>query len=298
MNTYAIYLLSDGSINQLYTGDDPTPYVDPGEGVAIVDPEVDDDTHYFPAGVLTVRPYFDTVASWNTTTLGADGVQVITYGSSLPSGATYEVIPPQGVAVSSGTITDGIFSMKTLVIGSYQLTLRKFPYQDYTVRITAVDVENTGVDVLVMSQVALPVVTYDQSSQGIVLKQFTQTSLPLNQDLESDPEASIGYVLNLTEYTQTTIDISLENGYNFLLDLTEFNQVTDSFPVNATLNSVELTLTTYLQEYPIPDSLESFANIYTNEILQEAEDIVLDRNYNQVLYITNYTQSSQELTLV
>lgn len=297
MNTYAIYLLSDGSINQLYTGDDPTPYVDPGEGVAIVPAEVDDDTHYFPAGVLTVRPYFDTVASWNTISLGADGVQVITYGSGLPSGTTYEVIPPQGVAVSSGTITDGIFSMKTLVIGTYRLTLRKFPYQDYTINITAVDVENTGVDILVMYQTALPVITYDQSSQGIVLKQFTQTTLPLNQELEPDPEATIGYVLNLTEYVQTTIDISLENGYNFLLTLTELNQITYNLPVNATLNSVELTLTSYLQDYPIPDSLENFANIYTNIILQEAEDIVLDRNYNQVLYITNYTQSGQEVVL-
>jgi len=297
MNIYAIYLTSNGFINQLYTGDDPSPYVDPGEGVAIVDASIDDDTHYFPTGVLTVRPYFDTVASWNTTTLGADGVQVITYGSTLPSGTTYEVIPPQGVAVSSGTITDGIFSMKTLVIGSYQLTLRSFPYQDYKATITAIDVENTGVDVLVITQTPLAMQLYDLSSQGIVLKTFTQVGLELNQDLTPDPEATIGYVLNLTTYTETTIDISLENGYNFLLEVTEFTQVTDNLPVNATVNQVELTLATYLQEFPIPDSLESWANIYPDITLQEAADIVLDRNYNQVLYVTNYTQSSQDIIL-
>ena len=97
----------------------------------------DPNLYYDNAGVITVRPLLTTVATWNKTTITADGSDAASI-STLPNPSTIKISTPIGIDPIEDIIeTDGEFSMTTNVVGNYEITVVSYPYQDYTVTILA-----------------------------------------------------------------------------------------------------------------------------------------------------------------
>lgn len=138
---YAIYDNTTGmilSILEVLADDTVTIPGNTGVGqTAVQDDTVDDDLHYYVAGVRTNRPLLSTANSWSATTVVANGINTITFGSSLPNPTTANVSSITGDAGLSGTVTDGTFEFSTNIAGSYFVDLEAFPYQIYKIQVEA-----------------------------------------------------------------------------------------------------------------------------------------------------------------
>ena len=90
--------------------------------------------------VLVARPLITTVATWDVTTIDADGVDAATLGAGLPNPTSISIliITAQGAEqIVPFDVTDGSFVLKSLIAGTYSVTARAAGYKDYTVSITA-----------------------------------------------------------------------------------------------------------------------------------------------------------------
>jgi hypothetical protein len=90
--------------------------------------------------VLTEKPLLTTVATWDKTTIDADGVDAATLGAGLPDPTSISIviITAQGAEqIVPFDVTDGSLVLKSLIIGMYSVTARAAGYKDYTVSITA-----------------------------------------------------------------------------------------------------------------------------------------------------------------
>lgn len=95
------------------------------------------DAHDFDTSI-TSRPAMS--ASWNKTTITADGVDTATFGSGIPSGTKVDCISfPQTVTPpSQETITTGSFSFAADVVGEYVIQISPpLPYHPVVTTITA-----------------------------------------------------------------------------------------------------------------------------------------------------------------
>lgn len=140
MKQYVVYVTASGEV--LRTGNclDDDLALQAGTGETAVQDTANDATEYYPSGVKTTRPLITSVATWDTTSITANGTAKATLGSSLPNPSTVFITPPAGLglpAVAPQTVTDGTFRLSTTVPGAYTVTVRAFPYQDYTVTINA-----------------------------------------------------------------------------------------------------------------------------------------------------------------
>ena len=144
---YVIYKDSNGQVLSFGTVPDTAHYdlITPGTGNTKVEETIESDlTWYFPAGVKTARPLLTTANSWNKTTITANGTDTAVFGASLPNPTAVTIITPptagittDGVNKITGTVTDGTLTITATKAGGYVVTLKAFPYQDYTVTITA-----------------------------------------------------------------------------------------------------------------------------------------------------------------
>jgi hypothetical protein len=90
--------------------------------------------------VLVARPLITTVATWDVTTIDADGVDAATLGATLPNPTSISIliITARGAEqIVPFDVTDGSLVLKSLIIGMYSVTARAAGYKDYTVSITA-----------------------------------------------------------------------------------------------------------------------------------------------------------------
>ena len=90
--------------------------------------------------VLVARPLVTTVATWDVTTIDADGTDAATLGAGLPDPTSISIviITAQGAEqIVPFDVTDGSLVLKSLIIGMYSVTARAAGYKDYTVSITA-----------------------------------------------------------------------------------------------------------------------------------------------------------------
>jgi hypothetical protein len=100
---------------------------------------------YYVAGipgapVLTERPLLTTVATWNKTTITANGTDSATLGAGLPNPTTViiNIVTAEGAEpVDNFTVTDGSLVFKSNIIGEYSILAQTISYKDYLVTITA-----------------------------------------------------------------------------------------------------------------------------------------------------------------
>lgn len=126
---YIVYRDSDGAI--LRTGDCPDDVLSlqAQTGETAIEGEADDDTHYIVAAVVTERPTL--TATWDKTTITADGVDQATLGSTLPNPTNLMVtVVPEGVQQPDPEeVTTGTFTFATPVAGEYTILVTPpFPY--------------------------------------------------------------------------------------------------------------------------------------------------------------------------
>ena len=89
---------------------------------------------------LSTKPLITTVATWDVTTIDADGVDAATLGAGLPNPTSISIliITARGAEqIAPFDVTDGSFVLKSLIAGTYSVTARAAGYKDYTVSITA-----------------------------------------------------------------------------------------------------------------------------------------------------------------
>lgn len=88
-------------------------------------------------GTLIARPAFP--STWSAVAINADGVaQTTITGLPNPTIVFFPRIEANGVDLpASFSVTDGVLNLKAGAKGLYQITLKAFPYQDYTTVIQA-----------------------------------------------------------------------------------------------------------------------------------------------------------------
>lgn len=103
----------------------------------------DADIHYVnldgPEPVFMERPFLTDVASWNKTSISADGVDEATFGPGIPMNTIVRVHPNQ-LAYQEGIpadmtvmVDDGTFEFSATVPGNYFVVIENpFPYRTMT----------------------------------------------------------------------------------------------------------------------------------------------------------------------
>jgi len=89
-------------------------------------------SNYVLSGTVTPRPLLSSAATFNKTTITADGSDSAVLGPNLPNPTTVQAVglPAGGESAALTTITDGSLTIKSTVPGLIQFKLRAFPYQD------------------------------------------------------------------------------------------------------------------------------------------------------------------------
>lgn len=142
-NDVTIFDTTTGAVNRVFTGDDMmNPYL-AGAGEDYIIGNYPDDQYYIvsPTGTKTptARPALSTVATWNTTSITANGSSTATLGSGLPTGTVVRFldVPPELTRPNDVTVTGGVFDLTTTVRGTFQVVVTAFPYLETTTTITA-----------------------------------------------------------------------------------------------------------------------------------------------------------------
>lgn len=95
------------------------------------DERVDPSTAYVLSNNISPRPLFSTVATFDKTTIDADGTDSATLGPSLPNPTQISClqVPVGGGTVELTEITDGKIVIKSSLPGLIYFNLQAFPYQ-------------------------------------------------------------------------------------------------------------------------------------------------------------------------
>jgi len=147
---YAIYTVATGEIQKVIslseddTTDTVANNVSVGEDFITADAEPLRDEVYVVSGVLTARPALSAIATWNKTSITANGVDSATLGSGLLNPTTIKVHPDVDAMKNGGdgalvVVTDGSITFATEAAGKYDFeVVNPFPYLPTTYTITAV----------------------------------------------------------------------------------------------------------------------------------------------------------------
>ncbi len=98
------------------------------------------DTDRIVAGAVVAKVSLDTICSFtNAGGWLANGVDTISYGTSLPNPTSVEIkcTNPRFTHVPIFNETSGTLTLTTLAAGDYTITLRAFPYLDKIITVTA-----------------------------------------------------------------------------------------------------------------------------------------------------------------
>lgn len=108
-------------------------------GETAMEGEAEDTTQYISAGVITARPAL--TATWNKTTITANGVDQATFGSGLPNPTSVMLTTvPDGAHLPEEPeeVTTGTFTFATPISGAYTIIVTPpFPYIPVTQEIVA-----------------------------------------------------------------------------------------------------------------------------------------------------------------
>lgn len=126
---FIVYKTSNGMILRSGECPDSDLALQASTGEAAIEGEANDDTHYIVGGVVTARPAL--TATWNKTTVGANGIDTATFGLNLPNPTQVLVTVPDGaVTPVPENVTTGTFSFATPVAGEYTVYVNPpFPYK-------------------------------------------------------------------------------------------------------------------------------------------------------------------------
>lgn len=134
---FIVYRDSDGAILRSGECPDDTLSLQAQTDETAIEGEANDSTQYISGGVVTARPTL--TATWNKTTITANGSDTATFGSTLPNPTTVTVgVPVSATAPEAEQVTTGTFSIATPISGEYTVTVMPpFPYMPVTQVITA-----------------------------------------------------------------------------------------------------------------------------------------------------------------
>lgn len=126
---YFVLVNTSGFIHQVvYTSGNIYPNSVGGYAVVQVSREANPETEYIGShNKLTPRPTFDRA---DKTRIAANGTDATTI-NNLPTGTVVTIDE------TSWTVDDGIFVFRTNTPATYHVQVRRWPYQDYDVEITA-----------------------------------------------------------------------------------------------------------------------------------------------------------------
>ena len=145
MTTFAIFNTTTGQISTLIIEDSATitdtvtANTGGSDDSGIVPDGTDLNVQYITNPLTTkdivARPLLSTIASWSATSVTANNVATITFGSSLPNPTAIEIAVPAGTAPLSGNVTDGTLTLSVGLVGEYIVKVTVFPYvtQSYTI---------------------------------------------------------------------------------------------------------------------------------------------------------------------
>jgi len=142
--TYAIYNTTTGKISSVIKYDDQygNELRDLNVGVGetySLETDVDEKKHYYVVGSKTDRPLFEPTSNWNHSVGKSDGIDTLTFGSSLPTNAVCTIATPDAsIDISDTQITTGSVSLTSNVSGDYSIRIEAFPYQEYVHNLTFV----------------------------------------------------------------------------------------------------------------------------------------------------------------
>lgn len=133
MRAFVLYTTSTGKILNYIEQDDLSDPPTPGSGQTVLEVSVGTvvTDYYVVDGVVTLRPDLSAVATWDSLTLTANGVDTVTLGPSLPASTTYTITQTtdNGIDPVTGTVTDGSLTITTDAVGSFVVQLDGvFPY--------------------------------------------------------------------------------------------------------------------------------------------------------------------------
>ena len=177
-----VYNTGDGSIVQELLSTD-TPYIGAGQSTVSSPIWLDTTLYYVLAGVLTLRPSFNT-SSWNTLSIQANATDTATFGSSIPTGTTCEIVPQFTTSPIKQVITDGIVSITSTVAANILVQLSLWPYLSYFVTVRGLPVGSIGGDTKIFTQsnnVATPTRNISQLLPNLNIQQ-TNNNLSLIQN--------------------------------------------------------------------------------------------------------------------
>lgn len=106
-------------------------------GQTVIEDSADDREHYISGSAVTSRPTI--TATWDKTSVTANGSDTATLGSTLPNPTSVSVAVPDGaVTPDDEVVTGGTFSFATSIAGNYIINVTPpFPYLSHTQVIVA-----------------------------------------------------------------------------------------------------------------------------------------------------------------
>lgn len=137
MTAYVVYDTASGRVKRLLNCEPSHISANVQTGESSLEGVADSQTQYISGGAITARPSI--TATWNKTTIAANGADAAVLGATLPNPTTVSVKVPAGaVSPSDETVTGGSFSLATPIAGSYAVTVTPpFPTRVHTQTITA-----------------------------------------------------------------------------------------------------------------------------------------------------------------
>jgi hypothetical protein len=287
---YAIYILATGVITHIYSGPYPELQVTSREGYIEVDTNVQDDTHKVVAGVVV--PKTAITATWDTTTITADGATTAILGNDLPVGVAYEIITPEFVDNATGTIIDGVLSLATVVPGMYKVSLTSADHQFHEMVITAVPAGNIGFDKATFNLLSYEVGLDANLDQLVSLGTITYTTYSI------EIETNLNQSVDNYEYFTNAIDILLDLNYNQAVNLGIFTLLPNGLDITLDSNLNQATTTgIFTTNYNEMTIGTNYVLAKTAEHIQQTYEATLDSNLNQLAVLGSYAQLGFDITL-
>jgi hypothetical protein len=128
---FIVYRNSDGMILRTGEFQEGVLASQAGAGETAISGTADDILEYISGGSVTSRPVIS--ATWNKTSIIANGIDSAILGSALPNPTSVLVsVPPGATLPPEEIVVTGSFSFATPIAGSYTIkVIPPFPYQPH-----------------------------------------------------------------------------------------------------------------------------------------------------------------------
>jgi hypothetical protein len=184
----------------------------------------DSEDYYVPSGVLTARPAAPTISTLSITANGTQTANI----SSVPTSAELSIVTPPECENIADVITDGSVALSSVIEGTHNVFIQKFPYKELEAVVTVVPVGSSGADLKsFFSSGSMNAVS--NMAQAFSLYSFTQTPETLST-LSNDNQR-----VSLYSFTQTPETLSTELNYAQLFSSGYFAQTENEIELGENL---------------------------------------------------------------